>query len=55
MILFLKEGKSVKPYHLVRDTVRAKEVPHGFSYKQNDLKAIWSGMGTRKDKILIPW
>lgn len=40
MILFLKEGKSVKPYHLIRDPVRAKEVPHGFSYKQNDLRAI---------------
>ena len=40
MILFLKEWESVEPDHLIRNPVRAKEVPHGFSYKQNDLRAI---------------
>lgn len=50
MILFLKKGESVKPDHLIRDPVRAKEVSDGFGYKQNDLTAIWSEMGTWEDK-----
>ena len=38
MVVFFKERESVKPDHLIRDPVRAKEVSHGFSYKQNDLE-----------------
>ena len=50
MILLLKERESVKSDHLISDPIRAKEVSHGFSYKQNDLRAIWLGMGTWEDK-----
>jgi hypothetical protein len=55
MILFLKERETVKPDHLIRDPVRAQEVSYGFSYKQNDLRAIWSGMGIRESEQLAPW
>lgn len=38
MVIFLKERESIKPDHFIRDPIRAKEVSHGFSYKQNDLE-----------------
>ena len=50
MFLFLKERESVKPDHLIRDPVRAEEVSHGFSYKQNNLRTIWLAMGIWSDK-----
>ena len=55
MLIFLKERKSIKPDHLIRDPVRAKEVSHGLSYKQNDLEQSGQWMGTCEDKILVPW
>lgn len=50
MVLLLKERKSVKPDHLIRDPVRTKEVSHGFSYKQNDLEQSCQEWESEKTK-----
>jgi hypothetical protein len=38
MIIPLQEREPVEPNHLIRDPVRAEEVPYGFSHKENDLE-----------------
>jgi hypothetical protein len=55
MVILLQERESVKSDHFIRNPVSAKEIPYGFSYKQNDLQQSESEIDTLgRLEFLVP-